>query len=137
MRKCVVLLAIVLIVSVTVPVLANKGGIPNTERGGKETGKAEQEGPNGPTHGQEKVLICQNMAHNPHEIWVAAPAVDAHLKQGAILGSCPKEEKPTPIPTPTPAPTSEPATVLYRVYCPIVLSSKAEPLVFELPEGAN
>ena len=52
-------------------------------RAKKGKGKAKGHG-KGKKNGQPKVALC----HNGHTIRVAAPAVDAHLQQGATEGAC-------------------------------------------------
>jgi hypothetical protein len=68
---------------------AKKGGKGKEKRRGKS--KQAKQNPtndrNPQGRGQEKVLIC----HKGHEIEVAAPAVDAHLRHGDTIGACPPE----------------------------------------------
>ena len=85
-RKPLASLALALLAAVAVLALAGVSfaGNGHGKGGGQGSSAQHQYSSGGKQYGKHRVEIC----HKGHNIWVAPPAVKAHLKHGDKLGAC-------------------------------------------------
>ena len=85
MRSQITSVALTLLVAIAVLALAGVSFAGNGKGKGQSASGQYQYGSSGKQYGHHKVAVC----HKGHTIYVAPPAVKAHLRHHDTLGVCP------------------------------------------------
>jgi hypothetical protein len=83
-RKPIASLALALLLAIAVLALAGVSFAGNGHGKGGGSASSAQYSSGGKQYGKHRVAVC----HKGHTIYVAPPAVKAHLKHGDKLGAC-------------------------------------------------